>query len=105
MFCFLLLENGGESEIRTHGGLAPSAVFKTAALNHSATHPDGPSITGSRAAVEMGDTGQALAAGRPPPANPYFAGGPIGTLFTSTVGPRLVHTPLPISSVLPSSVS
>jgi hypothetical protein len=31
--------NGGEGGIRTHGGLAPTAVFKTAALNHSATSP------------------------------------------------------------------
>ena len=31
--------NGGWGEIRTHGELAPTAVFKTAALNHSATHP------------------------------------------------------------------
>ena len=31
---------GGEGGIRTHGGLAPTAVFKTAALNHSATSPD-----------------------------------------------------------------
>lgn len=31
--------NGGEAEIRTLGGLAPSTVFKTAALNHSATSP------------------------------------------------------------------
>src|SRR5689334_17511150 len=30
---------GGDGEIRTHGGVAPSAVFKTAALNHSATSP------------------------------------------------------------------
>lgn len=30
---------GGWGQIRTHGGLSPSAVFKTAALNHSATHP------------------------------------------------------------------
>ena len=30
---------GGEGEIRTHGGIAPSTVFKTAALNRSATHP------------------------------------------------------------------
>ena len=30
---------GGRGGIRTHGGLAPSAVFKTAALNHSATRP------------------------------------------------------------------
>ncbi len=30
---------GGEGGIRTHGRLAPTAVFKTAALNHSATSP------------------------------------------------------------------
>ena len=30
---------GGSGEIRTHGGLTPTAVFKTAALNHSATLP------------------------------------------------------------------
>lgn len=30
---------GGWGGIRTHGELAPTAVFKTAALNHSATHP------------------------------------------------------------------
>ncbi len=30
----------GWGGIRTPGGLAPSAVFKTAALVHSATHPD-----------------------------------------------------------------
>ena len=30
---------GGEGEIRTHGGVAPSTVFKTAALNRSATSP------------------------------------------------------------------
>src|SRR4051794_41210474 len=32
--------SGGEGGIRTHGGLAPTAVFKTAALNHSATSPN-----------------------------------------------------------------
>ena len=32
-------ENGGESGIRTHGRLAPTAVFKTAALNRSAISP------------------------------------------------------------------
>ena len=32
-------QHGGWGGIRTHGGLAPTAVFKTAALNHSATHP------------------------------------------------------------------
>ena len=30
---------GGDGEIRTHGRVAPSAVFKTAALNRSATSP------------------------------------------------------------------
>jgi hypothetical protein len=31
---------GGESGIRTHGRLTPTAVFKTAALNHSAISPE-----------------------------------------------------------------
>ena len=31
--------SGGRGGIRTHGELAPTAVFKTAALNHSATLP------------------------------------------------------------------
>src|SRR5262249_9359003 len=30
---------GGWGGIRTHGGVSPTAVFKTAALNRSATHP------------------------------------------------------------------
>ena len=30
---------GGQGEIRTHGGREPTAVFKTAALNRSATCP------------------------------------------------------------------
>ena len=30
---------GGWGGIRTHGGLAPAPVFKTGALNRSATHP------------------------------------------------------------------
>ncbi len=30
---------GGWGEIRTHGRCEPTAVFKTAALNRSATHP------------------------------------------------------------------
>jgi hypothetical protein len=33
------LSAGGRGGIRTHGGLPPTAVFKTAALNHSATLP------------------------------------------------------------------
>ena len=36
-------EFGGSGEIRTHGGLAPSSVFKTGALNRSATLPWPPS--------------------------------------------------------------
>jgi hypothetical protein len=32
-------EIGGSGEIRTHGWLAPSPVFKTGALNRSATLP------------------------------------------------------------------
>ena len=32
-------EFGGSGEIRTHGGLTPSSVFKTGALNRSATLP------------------------------------------------------------------
>ena len=31
--------DGGWGGIRTHGRLAPTPVFKTGALNHSATHP------------------------------------------------------------------
>ncbi len=31
--------NYGEGEIRTHGRLTPTTVFKTVALNHSATSP------------------------------------------------------------------
>jgi hypothetical protein len=31
--------SGGSGEIRTHGGREPSPVFKTGALNHSATLP------------------------------------------------------------------
>ena len=42
------MKNGGRGGIRTHGGLAPTAVFKTAALNHSATLP-------CRAALDRAD--------------------------------------------------
>src|SRR3954447_13022096 len=35
---------GGEGGIRTHGRLAPTPVFKTGALNHSATSPERDSI-------------------------------------------------------------
>ena len=33
------VSGGGEGGIRTHGRLAPTEVFKTSALNHSATSP------------------------------------------------------------------
>ncbi len=33
------LFSGGEGEIRTHGTLAGSTVFETAAFDHSATSP------------------------------------------------------------------
>jgi hypothetical protein len=35
----LIHKSGGSGEIRTHERLTPSAVFKTAAFNHSATLP------------------------------------------------------------------
>ena len=33
------VNNGGRGEIRTHGGYEPTSVFKTGALNRSATLP------------------------------------------------------------------
>src|SRR3989338_7017231 len=36
---------GGQGGIRTHGRLPPTAVFKTAALNHSATCPEQAAIS------------------------------------------------------------
>jgi hypothetical protein len=35
-----ILRSGGRGGIRTHGRLAPTPVFKTGALNHSATLPE-----------------------------------------------------------------
>ena len=36
-----ILDNiGGRGEIRTHGGYEPTSVFKTGALNRSATLPE-----------------------------------------------------------------
>ena len=35
----LILSNGGGGGIRTHGGEPPTPVFKTGALDHSATPP------------------------------------------------------------------
>jgi hypothetical protein len=36
---FSSYERGGEGGIRTHGELTPSTVFKTIAIDHSATSP------------------------------------------------------------------
>ena len=41
----LLSASGGEGGIRTHGGRKSSAVFKTAAFDHSATSPMGANHT------------------------------------------------------------
>jgi hypothetical protein len=35
----LLSKNGGGGEIRTHGRVAPTTIFKTVAFNRSATPP------------------------------------------------------------------
>jgi hypothetical protein len=37
--CWLFYSSGGRGEIRTHGGREPTTVFKTVALNRSATLP------------------------------------------------------------------
>ena len=39
--CWKRSSIGGRGEIRTHGGREPSTVFKTVALNRSATLPIG----------------------------------------------------------------
>ena len=50
-------ESGGQSGIRTHGELSPTAVFKTAALNHSAICP-------GMGLVGLGGSGQVTLWGR-----------------------------------------
>ena len=48
-------KSGGESGIRTHGRLTPTAVFKSAALNHLALCPwSGFSPAAGRGQVEPG---------------------------------------------------
>jgi hypothetical protein len=49
-------DDGGRGEIRTHGELAPTAVFKTAALNHSATRPSRASVAHSTASFKPATT-------------------------------------------------
>jgi hypothetical protein len=41
-------QGGGWGEIRTHGDVAATPVFKTGALNRSATHPCLTAISGAR---------------------------------------------------------
>src|SRR3954462_1869489 len=50
---------GGEGGIRTHGRLAPTAVFKTAALNHSATSPGGIQLRKGHTLCKLCDPGAA----------------------------------------------
>ena len=40
----IVYKYGGEGGIRTHGTVAGSLVFKTRALNHSTTPPEGYSV-------------------------------------------------------------
>ena len=54
---------GGRGGIRTHGGVAPTAVFKTAALNHSATLPAADALQALQADAALA---QAHAAMLPP---------------------------------------
>ena len=54
----LHLNTGGEGGIRTHGEVAPTAVFKTAALDRSATSPARCVI---RASVGMAQAGVRVA--------------------------------------------
>lgn len=59
---------GGQGGIRTHGRLPPTAVFKTAALNHSATCPARlgalACIAVKRRVIQAESAGQAEAAAR-----------------------------------------
>lgn len=60
-WCIWAFDFGGSGEIRTHGGLAPTTVFKTVALNRSATLPysvrGGNSSRNPRAWLEGGGVG------------------------------------------------
>jgi hypothetical protein len=49
---------GGWGGIRTHGELAPTPVFKTGALNLSATHPRGPAREDRRAFIACAGAGE-----------------------------------------------
>jgi hypothetical protein len=49
---------GGWGGIRTHGRLAPPPVFKTGALNRSATHPQPRDGSGAQAADQVHNSRQ-----------------------------------------------
>jgi hypothetical protein len=67
--CLAALDGFGEEGIRTPGSLSTSTVFKTAALNHSATSPYWTFLTNQslRPAPQF-TTGAESRAGPPPPA-------------------------------------
>ena len=47
------MDSGGGSRIRTHEGLAPLTVFKTAAFNHSAIPPRSKNILKVKVGVQF----------------------------------------------------
>ena len=53
---------GGSGEIRTHERVPPSAVFKTAAFNHSATLPEEPALYINHCPTGSKRTGQPASA-------------------------------------------
>ena len=55
------MNTGGQGGIRTHGTLASTTVFKTVALNHSATYPDRRKPNGWGEKFQVGSKGRWLA--------------------------------------------
>src|SRR5436309_10357024 len=68
-------ETGGRGGIRTHGRLAPTPVFKTGALNHSATSPDRQSIGAKATPFASFARAPASASGKPQNFNAVFTTG------------------------------
>jgi hypothetical protein len=58
---------GGSGEIRTHERVPPSAVFKTAAFNHSATLPEEPALYINHCPTGSKRTGEPMATGSASP--------------------------------------
>ena len=54
----LVYKYGGEGGIRTHGTVAGTLVFKTRALNHSTTSPDGLSSFSHSNSIAKGSDSQ-----------------------------------------------